>query len=538
MPVTLYAGDNSCLNLPRRKIIFSHVQALDGSDFAPPVRRVRGVRGGSKTIRPKTVFSVMPAPRLSACLFAVLCLTLRAGDFSAYRVGDTADTDITTPVALDVVDSAATAALQSSRAVQTPAVFRSLPDATNAMAREFLVAFAGTRTNFLTAFAAGFPFRTADAAVVSSADFGRLVTAFNVKNKNFPITGKLAAEWARGGVGAADQQKILHALLRAAGRLVRPDKLPAHFVIGETIRLVPVTDVDQKLSLDEVQRGRLAPAAGITTVSDAQSIFYNEFSADEQPFARALSAFVRPDCFPDAPFTELVRGIAVGQLTVSDHFDAGETIVHRDEVIDVKTKAVLEALNEKLPASTGGLSAIGHAQPLPPKPESQALAPSSALATPVRVLKDGVHDGWLIIVLAGISAAGLLVAWRQVLLGRKNSSVSSPVSQAPPQASTSANDELAQGLRDAVMRELAMQRRELLLAQQAASDEIAALVRRLDELQMPLQEREQAYEARIKALEEELALRTEENRELLKLKIEMVRRQLDTERAGSRVHFN
>jgi hypothetical protein len=91
---------------------------------------------------------------------------------------------------------------------------------------------------------------------------------------------------------------------------------------------------------------------------------------------------------------------------------------------------------------------------------------------------------------------------------------------------------LTQAMRDAVVQELALQRRELLLAQQAATDEIAMLVRRLDELQLPMQEREQTYEARIKSLENELALRTEENRELLKMKLDVVRRQLETERSS------
>jgi hypothetical protein len=91
--------------------------------------------------------------------------------------------------------------------------------------------------------------------------------------------------------------------------------------------------------------------------------------------------------------------------------------------------------------------------------------------------------------------------------------------------------QVAQAVREAVMQELAMQRRELMLAQQAATDEIVALVQRLDQLQLPMQERLRAYEGQIQRLEKELAARAEENRELLKLKIDMMRRQLERERA-------
>jgi len=98
--------------------------------------------------------------------------------------------------------------------------------------------------------------------------------------------------------------------------------------------------------------------------------------------------------------------------------------------------------------------------------------------------------------------------------------------------------QLAESLKEAVVQGLAAQRSELLKAQQSATMEISELVHRLDELKAPIQERLQSYETRIHELEHDLAERNEENRELLKLKIEMTRRQLEAERANSRVNFN
>ena len=98
--------------------------------------------------------------------------------------------------------------------------------------------------------------------------------------------------------------------------------------------------------------------------------------------------------------------------------------------------------------------------------------------------------------------------------------------------------QLAQALKEAVVQELAAQRSELLKAQRSAAAEIGELVHRLDQLQAPMQERLRTYEMKIEQLEKELAARNEENHELLKLKIEMIRRQLEAERAGSRMEFN
>jgi Glu-tRNA(Gln) amidotransferase subunit E-like FAD-binding protein len=97
---------------------------------------------------------------------------------------------------------------------------------------------------------------------------------------------------------------------------------------------------------------------------------------------------------------------------------------------------------------------------------------------------------------------------------------------------------LVEALKDAVVQELAGQRRELLAAQQAAAAELTELARKLEAVQTPMLERLRAYETRIQELEKMLSEQTEENRELLKLKIEMLRNQIEAERGNSRINFN
>jgi Glu-tRNA(Gln) amidotransferase subunit E-like FAD-binding protein len=107
---------------------------------------------------------------------------------------------------------------------------------------------------------------------------------------------------------------------------------------------------------------------------------------------------------------------------------------------------------------------------------------------------------------------------------------------------TSVQSELAphlvEALKDAVVQELAGQRRELLAAQQAAAAELTELARKLEAVQTPMLERLRTYETRIQELEKMLSEQTEENRELLKLKIEMLRNQIEAERGNSRINFN
>ena len=118
---------------------------------------------------------------------------------------------------------------------------------------------------------------------------------------------------------------------------------------------------------------------------------------------------------------------------------------------------------------------------------------------------------------------GAADAWRERALAAERR-----VEQAQADARASLAPYLAQVLKEALVQELAVQRKDLLQAQQIAATEIAQLTQHLDEVRAPIQERLRSYEARIQELEQELAARTEENRELLKLKIEMMRRQIES----------
>ena len=105
-------------------------------------------------------------------------------------------------------------------------------------------------------------------------------------------------------------------------------------------------------------------------------------------------------------------------------------------------------------------------------------------------------------------------------------------------AQSSLESHLVEALKDAVVQELATQRRELLAGQQQAAAELTELARRLEAAQTPLIERLRAYEQRIQDLERELSQQSQENLDLLKLKIEMTKQQFEAVRAGNRLTFN
>jgi DNA repair exonuclease SbcCD ATPase subunit len=153
--------------------------------------------------------------------------------------------------------------------------------------------------------------------------------------------------------------------------------------------------------------------------------------------------------------------------------------------------------------------------------------------------KDGTGTANEIIALAlGVQSVPAMLetvadAWRQRALKAEQRT-----EQVLAEARASLAPHLAQVLKESLVQELASQRKELLQAQQIAAAEIAQLTHHLDEVRAPVQERLRSYEMRIQELEKELAARTKENRELLKLKIEMMRHQVEFESTRNRMEFN
>ena len=489
---------------------------------------------------------------LSIGLGAIFFISaVHAKDLAAYRAGDTADENISTPVALDVIDTDATIARRAAEALKTPAIFRNYPDTTNAVVREFIIAFETDRVAFNADLRAAFGQMTNADETVTSSDFTNLVAAFNRKKNYFPVTISLARLWAGGDAGLAVQNTIVDRLNQAMRRPIRADELPAGFVLPETLRLVNIDNPQENLTLEVAnRRGKIATETSVATLTRARSLLHKEFSDDEQNLARAVAGFLRPDCVLDEKLTQQARAGEVTQLVVVNHYDAGQTIVQRGEIVDAKAQAALVQLNEKLMPSQLATQLAAQRELVRQEQNQAQLEHAAALKSRdlelnlrSQELAARARNQWLLAALAGISIIALGAFWILARNRRREPSLlpartENFQQQTQTVLASGLAPQITQVLKEAVVQGLAAQRTELLQAQRAAALEIGELVRRLDELKAPMQDRLRLYEERIVELEKDLAERNEENRELLKMKIEMIRHQLETERARSRTDFN
>jgi hypothetical protein len=406
-----------------------------------------------------------------------------AVDPGDYRLNDTIEEDIVTPVPLIVIDEARTAAVRQREAERLPALWRFYPGVADEVERDFRSAFAATRSNFLDAVEAAFDHRTLTAPELASAGFQRMVPRFQIRNRLFPADTNLAALWA---AGRSDQevQDALAARLRQAMQppLFDPAALPGDLNPGAAARLVPLAATSDvpTLALADL-RGTNVPPGGLVPLERARSEFAAAFPPAENPVGDYLAPFLRPNCAVDAALTRQFRSARTRAAVAVNQYVAGQIIARRGDVVTPEIKAALAELKDK--------ASIGQLQ--------QSLRRTRLEAARANRLLVG---GGILILLAGALTAWWLTRSREERQTLRATLLSLPARwRRPPRSAVRVKD----------------------------------LDTRVITIRNRMQDRLLIYERRILELEQELKTRAGAGREPLQKELDGLRRQLATERARS-----
>jgi len=461
-----------------------------------------------------------------------------AKDLAEYRLGDPVTEDIITPVPLMVVDPEATAALKQKEAQRIPVVFRHDKSAAAFVEVELRETFSLARSNFVRLMHSSFHHTRLEPANLPTQQFSKLMASFKRQNKLFPLSRQLAEEWALGKEGLAEQIMLSERLRQIQERPIRQDILANAPKIGSQVRFVAVGSALEPITLEEIQtRGENAPRTNLLTLSRARLALREYFTADEEAAAKFAARCLRVNCFVETELTQMARARHTEALFVADNYQAGQVVARAGQLVDRKILAALSQLQEKTMA--------GRLQ--------QQVAIEQVQAARIRA-----NNQLLVAGLIGVASLLLAVlAWfafrnkpaTSLLPAVTTAGAASPAEAGWQQRALAAEQQVARThdairsgvmtqLKEKVVSSLVTQRSEMLAAQQAAAAEMAELERRLNELHAPLQDRLRAYENRIADLEQALAAKGEENRELIRAKIELMRKQLEITRSGSNLQFN
>jgi hypothetical protein len=488
--------------------------------------------------------------------FALICavallpiLNLSATELADYQLGDKAEEDIVATEKLSVVDPEGTEAMKEKEALRVPAVVRYYTNAADELETRFRRDFVQTRESFLASVEKTFGHRTLSAEELSSFKFESLAVLFQKQNTLFPLSTNRAALWASGDADEAYEASVAATLRQTLSPIIRPEPLPEGIKLGYTVRLVALGDSSVTLTAVSAEKqSKSFSRSNFVALADVKKDFQALFPKEERDVAKYLATLLKPNCEVDEQITRQLRGKRTEGLWSVYNYENGEFIAHRGQVIDRKMKAAIDQLKEK--AIVSQLQALQVKQQAAVGQLQQLVANDKAKGAQAQE-----HVMWIIGVLAAVVLILAMVTWQ--LARRKPASLLPvPVSggelewqqralvaeqrteklQIAARAGLLAH--LSQWLSRVLTQRLISQRRLLLDSQDNAASEMAALEARLEKVQAPLQVRLAAYEHRIAELEKELAVRGEENRELLKAKIEMMRKQLEAERGKNRVEFN
>ncbi len=508
-------------------------------------------------------FRTMKSPGLILAFGLTLLATapLAAKETSSYQLGDTVVADIVAPGSLLVVDTNATETLKQKEALKIPAIFVYHAAAADEVERDFRTALSTVRSNFFDAMGEVYQRKRLNPQWLGSTRFKTLSTTFKRQHPGFPQLTNLIEVWALGKADEPIQDELVTHLREAMRPHIRADALPAEIKLGPQVRLVTATN-GEAVTLETVEMLAVTMnRTNLLTLNRVRQDFQQSAPQTERGQAKVLASFLKPNCILEVALTSLARERHVAALYVADRYEAGQLIARRGEKVDEKVMAALgqlktsqdQAVTEKTTPPTvpwlyrlnpwlwAGLASLSAGVIVGAWWLLNRRKPASIL--PARVAGGGAPAGIIScpscdenIVIPAEAVENLATntpSWQQRALAAEQQA-----EQAKNAIRAGLLPHLADWFKQKFVRRLVSERSQMLDVQKSATAELVELERRLDELHAPLQERLHAYEKRIVELEQLLAAKGEENRELLRAKIQMTRQQLESARTRNRLEFN
>ncbi len=486
---------------------------------------------------------------LLAALALLPVFNLPAKNLADYQIGDKAEEDIVATAPISIVDPEGTEALKQKEAFHVLAIVRYDTNAADEVEEHFRRNFEKTRNNFLKALNTSFGHKQLTADELTSEQFYSVIASFAPENRMFPVSTNRAVLWASGDTDEAYEASLAATLRQSLTPIIRPEPLPEGIKLGTNVRLVTVGGTNETLTAQTAERrGKSFPRSNLVALAAVRKDFQSVFGPEEHDVARYLAGLIRPNCAVDESITRQLRDKRTEDVWAMTNYAAGDIIAHRGQMIDKKIKSAIDQLKDK--------AVVGQLQELQVKQQAAVGQLQQIMAENKARTAQNQDPRWLIGALAG--AVFILAAAIWQLSRRKQSASLLPVpvsgtaeqwQQRALEAEQQAEKlrgaarsglfaHLSQWLSSALTMKLLSQRRLLVENQSKAISEIAEIETRLEKVHAPLNDRLAAYQRRIAELEKELDARGQENRELLKAKIEIMRKQLEAQQGKNRVEFN
>lgn len=521
----------------------------------------------------------------------ILILTLSSAhtaviSSSDYRVGEAVQQDIIAPFDFAVVNAEQTERVRREELPKVPAIFRFDPWVAIQAEEKLTAAFAKLREAFSDAIEVAARKRRLDEATVAHPSFAKFVEWFSGRYPDAPLNTNLARIWALGESDDAVLLKLQIALREVMARYIRPDSLPDHGNTAE-LRIIRVESPREALTLDDARaRGESVARTEVLTVSEVRGEITRRLRDDGASLAGFAASFIHENVVCDELLTNQKRQERAAELVVFDQYSPGQVLVRAGQILDAKSKAALDVLDAamkrqqtrasvtpdqrtgwrehfraRLLAAWTDLTGIARQHPwLPPAVAILALlvlwrfARSRTCVAPLptceaytvmmhpsrneTVFLPAVIEQPAVLPPATPLAGGPIASHANAQWQLQLREAEQRAEELLAMVRAGLAPHLARELTHKLVQELVYQRTTLLRAHQMAEQEIIALEVRFEKVQRELQERLKLHERRTIELEEELAAKTEQTRELMKATILLTQQKLEEKKAGDEFACN
>lgn len=509
-------------------------------------------------------------PYAAGVAFVLIVGIVSASAVTNYRLGDILTNDVVTPVTLVVIDQEATAKWRRQEAEKVPPIIRHDPRAADEAVRALENRVAIARSYFLNEVILTFGTYPLPAEALQSPRYRDLLKRFPHLQYGVSNLEGMLDSWALDTKSRVPGEWVQQVRQGMANLLVSHAILPKLWG-GEVAQVVPVSALEVPPDLKDLQaNAHTVPLSRITEITTFRRVFQQQFPEDKQDTGRFLSSFLQVNASLDVQLTEMVRSVHVAPLVISRTVPAGTMILQRGEIIDHQALAVLDELRraqgasqpilgQVLPSqkwfqsltngtqglltlSVGGtfvilgllvlvgrrvrrlsqrmfapdLGKVGRYPALPEFASSRVVAPDSEFGDSDSIRLSRQEEEWM----------------RRALVAEERAEKVQALARA------GLTPRLRRLLKEKMVQQLASQRQELIHDQVSATQHAGDLETRLGQVHGPLRERLAAYEERIAELESELAIKDEENRILIRTRIEAIQQQMGEDRSREDAFLN
>jgi hypothetical protein len=431
-----------------------------------------------------------------------------------FEMGQVAPADILVPSGVNPIDRGLGLGLSSAVPTEQIWVYRRDLGVTARVVEALQADFVRTQDRFRRTLIEAFGELPVNRRDVNSVRFRSLQATFQNENDGFPVNYQLAVAWA---YELDDSHFFLPVSLSVfecfVGRAVLPDEAELPDYVAEVLILPANEGLTDDPVQDQLQGGVLVGGTSVDSVSVIRERVYRALAGESLVLADFVSRRIRANAAIDEALTMRLREERMAVDALADRLTEGSLIVKQGEVINENHLELLAALENAMA----------------PLPTDSRGDPDFGRSFFER------FGFWLLITgLAVLVGVGWVVMARRHGRSRLPVLVRDPSEQGAGFREARAEDSvIVQALRDKTVQALYSQRQEFLRHEQSATELLRELEQVIANLEPRTQDKIRQYETRIRDLEQQLADKEDENRELIRVQIESTRRDIARTLSGA-----